>query len=366
MTPAIGRILVPALLTASLLAGCSGGAAEKAALPERTTGATIGVRVVQPSSQLSGDLVKATGKLIARNEASIGPKASGMIAQLLVDVGDTVKKGDALLRLDATSAAIAVEQAKAAVAVAEAALEVATQDLERARSLRASGGVSPAGLEKAEAGYKQADANLKQARASLRNAEKHLADHTLRAPFDGTITARLKNVGEYVSTMPATPVFGLVDENSIEVVLPVPETVIATVQPGSIVRGVVNPSGTPFEAKVRTVGTVVDAARTVEVRADLVGERHPSMRPNAIVEVDFSKDAPAAEGLFLPAQAVRRDGEKRFVWVVADGKVSRRDVEAQAMTPGVYRVLGGLDGSAQVVADDGVSLADGMAVQVLR
>ena len=365
MSPA--RILLPAFLSAGLLAGCSSSAAEKAALPERSAdAASIGVRVVQPSTELDGALVTATGRLVARNQANLAPKASGQIAAILVDVGDVVKKGDPLVRLDAAAAAIAVEQAEAAVSVAEANLAVATQDVERARSLRASGGVSPAGLEKAEAGYKQADANLKQARASLRNAEKHLADHTLRAPFDGTITARLKNVGEYVSTMPATPVFGLVDENSIEVVLPVPETVIATVQPGSIVRGVVNPSGTPFEAKVRTVGTVVDAARTVEVRADLVGERHPSMRPNAIVEVDFSKDAPAAEGLFLPAQAVRRDGEKRFVWVVADGKVSRRDVEAQAMTPGVYRVLGGLDGSAQVVADDGVSLADGMAVQVLR
>ena len=364
MTPAIGRILVPALLTASLLAGCS-GATDKAALPERTAGATVGVRVVQPSSQLSGDLVKATGKLIARNEAQIGPKASGMIAQLFVDVGDEVKKGDAMLRLDATSAAIGVEQAKAAVAVAEASLQVATQDLDRARSLRASGGVSPAGLEKADAGFKQADANLKQARAALRNAEKHLADHTLRAPFDGTVTARHKNVGEYVSTMPATPVFGLVDGSSIEVVLPVPETVIGAVAPGTIVKGVVNPSRSPFEAKVRTVGTVVSAARTVEVRADLVGERTVSMRPNAIVEVDFSSDAPAADGFFLPAQAIRREGESRFVWVVADGKVIRKDVEAQALTPGFYKV-GGIDGSAQVVADDGVSLTEGMAVQVLR
>jgi len=365
MSHAIGRFLVPSLLAAALLAGCSAGT-EKASLPEPAAGAAnVGVRVVQPETQLAGGLVKATGRLAARHESNLGPKASGSIAQLFVDVGDQVKKGDPLLRLDSTSASIAVEQATAAVAVAEANLAVAHQDVERARSLRASGGVSPAGLEKAEAGYTQAEAALKQAKAQLRNAQKVLADHTLRAPFDGVITARMKNLGEYVANMPPSPVFSLVDNTSLEVVLPVPETVVGAVQPGTTVRGVVNPAGKPFEAKVRTVGSVVDAARTVEVRADLVGERNAAMRPNAIVEVDFSTGG-SVDGLFLPAQAVRKEGEKRFVWLVAEGKVARHEIQAEAMTPGIVKVIGGLDAAAQVVADGGVSLSDGMPVQVIQ
>lgn len=364
MSPA--RILLPAFLSAGLLAGCSSSAAEKAALPERSAdAASIGVRVVQPSTELDGALVTATGRLVARNQANLAPKASGQIAAILVDVGDVVKKGDPLVRLDAAAAAIAVEQAEAAVSVAEANLAVATQDVERARSLRASGGVSPAGLEKAEAAFAQATAGLKQAQAQLRNARKHLADHTLRAPFDGKVTARLMNLGEYVTSMPPSPVIGLVDESSVEVVLPVPETVVGAVQPGSIVRGVVNPGGHPFEAKVRTVNAVVDAARTVEVRADLIGERHPAMRPNAMVEVRFST-GDAAKGLYLPAEAVRHEGDKRFVFVVADGKVSRREIEVEALTPGVVRVVRGIDAATHVVADGRSSLRDGMAVQVLR
>ncbi len=366
MSFANGRTLVPSLLLAGLLAGCSAGA-DKASLPAPAAenAANVGVRVVQPQTQLDGGLVKATGRLVARNEANLGPKASGSIAALLVDVGDKVKKGEPMLRLDSTSAAIAVEQSTAAVAVAEANLAVMKQDLERARSLSASGGVSPAGLEKAEAGYTQAEAGLKQAKAQLRNAQKHLADHTLRAPFDGVVTSRMKNLGEFVGNMPATPVYGLVDNDSLEVVLPVPETVVAAVKPGSIVRGVVNPSGNPFEAKVRTVGSVVSSARTVEVRADLTGERNDAMRPNAIVEVDFSAGE-AVAGLFLPSEAVRKDGDQRFVWLVADGKVARQEIQAEAMTPGMVRVLGGIDGAAQVVADGGVSLTDGMAVQVIK
>lgn len=365
MSTRTGRILVPAVVAAALLASCAGGG-EKASLPARDeNAASVGVRVVSPSTRLDGNLVTATGRLVARNEAVLAPKASGQIAQLLVDVGDEVKKGDPLVRLDASNAVIAVEQAEAGLAVAEANLAVASQDVERARMLSKSGGVSPAGLEKAEAGFAQAQAGLKQAKAQLRSARTFLADHTLRAPFDGRITARLMNLGEYVTSMPPSPVVALVDESSVEVVLPVPETVIGAVQPGSVVEGVVNPGGRPFQAKVRTVNSVVDQARTVEVRADLVGERHESMRPNAMVEVRFSSGTDA-QGLFLPAAAIRQEAGKRFVYVVSDGTVSRQEIQAEALTPGVVRVLGGIDGSAQVVADGRASLRDGMAVQVLR
>lgn len=359
--------LLLAGLVAVALAGCGSATAEKAALPERPAdAATVGVHVVQPSTQLDGNLVTATGRLRARNEATLSAKASGTIAAVLVDVGQKVKKGQPLLRLDDTQARIQVQQATAGRAVAQAAFDAARQDVERARQLRASGGVAQAGLDRAEAGFKQAEAGLAQATAGLRAAQKNLADHTLVAPFSGVITAKMKNAGEYVAMMPPTAVLGLTDVDDLEVVLPVPETVIAAVKPGAVVRGVVNPSGKPFEAKVRTVGEVVDQqARTVEVRADLQGERSAEMRPYAIVQVDFSQ-GDAMNGLFLPASAVKREGEKQFVWVVQAGKVARRDIGAELVTPGVVRVATGLEAGTDVVADAGAGLKDGLSVQVVR
>lgn len=365
MHRALRHFAIPNLLALGLLAGCS-ASADKAQLPPRSVeGANVAVQVIRPTTTLESDRVRATGKLVARHEAILSPKVGGPISKFYVDVGSDVKKGDPLLEIDATAAALGVEQAQAALAVAEAAYEVARQDLERARTLSTTGGVSPAGLEKAEAAYKQTEANVKQARAALRNAQRYLADHTLRAPFDGRITARLKNLGEYVAMAPSTPVLGLVDSDSLEVVLPVPETVVAAVRPGATVRGVVNPTNTPFEAKVRTVSTVVDpTSRTVEVRADLVGERTEAMRPNAIVEVHFSGGT--ADGIFLPAGSVREEGTERFVWVVEGGKAHRRKVRAETVMPGVVRILEGIDAQTVVVAQPGSILSEGLAVRTIE
>lgn len=366
MRPKLRAIILAAAALPLLAAGCNGASA-KATLPaaQGETKATLGVRVASPQTKLDSQLVRATGRLEARNEALVGPMVSGSISELLVEVGDRVKKGQPLARLDAGNVVIAVEQARAAQAVAKAGLDVSAQELERARKLRASGGVSEAGFDRAEAAHKQAVAGHKQASAAVRAAERALADHTLRAPFDGVVTAKVKNVGEYVSVMPATPVFSLVDVDSLEVVLPVPETVIAAVEPGAIVRGQISPSGQRFEAKVRTVGAVVEPqARTVEVRADLTGERSAQMRPHAIVEVDFAGDS--LSGLFISRQALRQDGEARFVWLVEGSVVTRRDVRVEPLTPGVLRVVEGLKGDEQIVVDAGAALSAGTQVRVLQ
>jgi len=364
--------LLPSLLLATLLAtslAACGQSEAKATLPATAEGgARLGVRVISPSTSVDGQLVRAMGSLKPRNEAQVSAKAGGTIQEFFADVGDDVKKGAPLARLDPANAAIMVEQAKAGLAVAEASLQSVRQDYERAKKLVESGGISQAGLDRAEAGYQQAEAGAKQAQAALQAAQRAYADHTIRAPFDGRITARLANLGEYVSVMPATPIFSLVDLNNLEVVLPVPETVVGAVRHGATVRGVVNPSGKAFEAEVTVVGAAVNPqSRTVEVRAKLVGDRSDEMRPHAIVEVDFSSQAEVGSGLFLPTQAVIREGDARFVWVVdAASKVMRRQVQAEALTPGVVRVTSGLEGSEQVVQDGSSNLQDGMQVQVIR
>lgn len=357
-------LLLPLLLLAALLAGC-GKADGKASLPTPSEIA-LGVRVVEPQSRLDDRMIRVTGRLLPKNESLVSARASGSIAELLVDVGDTVTKGQPMARLDVANVRIALEQATAAEAVAKAGFENSTLELERARKLRASGGVAQAQLDRAEAGHAQATAGLKQATAAKRAAQQALYDHTLRAPFDGRVVARLKNVGEYVSMMPATPIFSVVDVDALEVVLPVPETVIAAVSPGTTVRGMVNPSGQGFSAKVRVVGEVVDPqARTVEVRADLEGERGPQMRPHAIVEVDFVQGE-SLQGLFLPRQALRGAEEARFVWLVQDGVLVKRPIQAEVLSPGTIRVVSGLEGGERVVSDASGSFAEGMKVRALQ
>jgi hypothetical protein len=149
------------------------------------------------------------------------------------------------------------------------------------------------------------------------------------------------------------------------------------VKVGGVVKGTLNPSGAPFEAKVANLGAVIDPqSRTVEVLADVLPSRSGTkdaavVRPGALVELDFSAAAggaetPAMAGLFLPTQAVNAKGQEGYVWVVQNGKAQRRDVKVQRVLPGYVRVLEGLEAKDQVVADASLPLQDGTALQVVQ
>lgn len=356
-----GSTLLLSLLAMAL--GACSSASSKVSLPDETEDVALGVRVVMPSDRLDEGLVRVVGRIVPKREASVGAKANGTIAELLVDVGDRVKKGQVMARLDAANARIGLEQASAARAMARAGFENAKLELERARKLRETGGVAQAQLDRAEAGFQQAEASLEQATAAEKAARRMLYDHSIRAPFDGVVTARQMTIGEFVAV--AVPVFTLVDTDDLEIVLPVPETVVQAVEPGSEVSGVVNPTGHPFTARVRVVGEVIDAqGRTVDVRADLVGERASPVRPHAMVEVSFAQEQ--AHGVFLPRQALRGSDAARFVWLVEDGTLVRRDVRAEVLSPGTVRILEGLEGNETIVADTGRSFQEGMKVRPLR
>jgi len=363
----IRRMWMAAAMAAVVTTGCGKGS-NKPALPEQTGPAALGVRAITPSTELSADVTRVTGQIRSKHEAVLGPQATGTLAKMNVRVGDKVKKGQVLAVLDASNVVIAVEQARAVKQAADAALELATSTLERTRKVAESGGVAAAGLDQAVIGQKQAAAQAAQAAAALRLAEETLRDHSIIAPFDGVITSRTKNIGDSVAMTPSTPIFTLVDTSDLEVRAQVPESVVDKVNVGSKTQGTVSPSGARFEVQVAVVGEVVDVTnRTVEVLADVVGERSKALRPGALVELDFSNTGEADDkGLFLPSQAVSARGQEGFVWVVQDGTVRKRDVRVERVLPGYVRVLQGLGVDERVLADSSLDVKEGTAVRVVQ
>ncbi|ADO72335.1 efflux RND transporter periplasmic adaptor subunit [Stigmatella aurantiaca] len=373
MTKQIGvKAVLAAAMVAVTVGGCSGGANAKAALPAADSTAApnaLGVKAIAPATKLEANVMQATGQLRSKQEATLSPRASGPLTRVLVKVGDRVKKGQLLAQLDTDALQIGVEQAAAARSAGAALLDGATIDVERARKLATSGSLAQSGLDKAEVGFRQAQAQAAQASAAYKNALQALRDASIVAPFDGVITARNKNVGDMVNN--GTAIFGIVDTEGLEVRVQVPEAIIDRIQLGSVASGTLNPSGARFEAKVTTLGAVIDTqSRTVEVLADIIpGKAEATLRPGALVELDFA--AAAAEGddgksLFLPAQAVSSKGQQGYVWVVQDGRVLKRDVKVQRVLPGYVRVVEGLNSQEQVVADASLPMKDGTAVRVVQ
>jgi RND family efflux transporter MFP subunit len=357
-------IALAPLAAALALAACE--KSPRAALPAAPSAdaSAVGVKVVKPQAD-AGAVLRATGELRARNEAVLSSEASGRILRFGVDVGSRVKKGDVLMELDASTPRIQLEQARAAQAVAEAAHRSVVADLKRTEELTRGGAAAAATLEKLQIAEQQSTAALQQATVAVAAAEDQLAKNRIRAPFDGVITARLKSAGEYVAMTPPTAVLGMVELSTLELRVPVPESLVDLLAPGAILDAAVSPSGKPFQARIRTIGASVDpGARTVDVRADLVGTAFRELRPGAIVEVKLALAGVDARGVFLPAEAVQQSGGKSYVWSVASDAAHRREVEVQRLTPGTVRVLSGVGPDDRVVADGGAGLTDGARVHV--
>lgn len=362
------RKLVALALLPLAAAACSRASAERAALPLHDgTQPTAAVRVEKPLARLEGETARATGELRAKLQATISAKVSGTILNVRANVGDRVRKGAPIVELDPAMVAIQLDQARAARKVAIAARANARAELARTERLVQADAAPQATLDHVQAGSEQAEASVEQADAQVRLLEQNLRDHVLRAPFEGVVTARLKNVGDFVAMTPPSAVATVVAVDALEVRLSVPEGMVDPLRPGVALRGRAIPGNVPFEAKVTSVGATVDPqTRAVEVLADVrATDRGRVLRSGGLAEVDLGGSS-AGEGPFVRAQAVVREGEKRFVWVVEGGAAKKREVHAEPVTPQWARVRAGLGADDAVVVEGVAGLAEGTRVAVAR
>jgi RND family efflux transporter MFP subunit len=350
---------IAAALAAVLVAAC-GSHGEKAKLPEAAP-AGRAVHVGTPATRLETGLARATGTVRAKEEAILSAKGSGQIHKVLVQVGDRVRAGQALVEMDPVNARINVDNAVAAERLAAANLAAAEREVSRSKMLYEAQSLPEAGYDRVKTARDVAAAQLEQAQAGLKAARQMLADTVIVAPFPGVVTAKFHNAGDTVTMMPVTPILALTDVDHLEVRLAAPESIESFVRPGQVVEGVLTPSGQRFQAKVRVKGSVVDPqSRTIEVLADVLPVKGPAIRPGALANVDFGAFG-EKEGLYLPAGAVRTDADGAHVLLAAGGKAERRNVRVASLNPGTVLVKGGLPADAVVILDPG-TLRPGDAV----
>ncbi|MEO1719743.1 MAG: efflux RND transporter periplasmic adaptor subunit, partial [Pseudomonadota bacterium] len=169
-----------------------------------------------------------TGTVRATDRAQLAFEVTGDIAAILVKVGDTVKAGDVLARLDETPLRLAVAERDARVAEARAVLEEARADFRRQRSLFRRKVIAEARLERAQLSLSTAASRLKSAEAARKTAEDSLASTILRAPFDARVSAQLREASEIA--MAGSPVLELEGLTSgRELIVNLPEEVVSRI-----------------------------------------------------------------------------------------------------------------------------------------
>jgi membrane fusion protein, multidrug efflux system len=209
---------------------------------------------------------QTSGTASAARTSQLAAKGSGILRSIKVREGDRVKAGQVLCVLDASNASLRSEAARADHAQAIAALEDAKRDMDRVEQLADAGALPEQTMDKARLGMRIAKLRADAAAVGVRMAQQSLADATLRAPFDGVITKVLSEEGQYVTSMPPSPVFILVDTDALEVRISIPERKISQIRVGQPVRVELPAVNVTREAKVDRMAEVIDpVTRSAEV-----------------------------------------------------------------------------------------------------
>jgi HlyD family secretion protein len=321
----------------------------------------LSVATVQPQRSTLPVAVSANGNIAAWQEAIVGAESNGWrLAEVRVNVGDVVRKGQVLATFAADMAQADLAQIRASVAEAEATLAEAAANAERARGLQTSGALSAQQINQYMTAERTAAARLEAQRAAARVQQLRLAQTQVLAPDSGVISARSATVGAVVPA--GQELFRLIRQGRLEWRAEIASTDLAAIKPGQPVR--LSPAGaSPVVGKVRMVAPTVEASTR-----------------NGLVYVDLPAPGAAKAGMFargefeigqtsaltLPQSAVLlRDG---FAWVFvvgADSKVAQSKVKVGRRVGERIEVLDGLDPAARVVASGGGFLADGDTVRVV-
>jgi RND family efflux transporter MFP subunit len=283
------------------------------------------------------------GTLAAEQSASVGFKVGGKIGSLKVKVGDQVKAGALLATLDATEAGAQAAASAAQVRAAEAQLALAQDSERRTQAMMQSGSFAEASGVQSVQQRALALAQLDAAKAQQSLAKVSLGNHTLTAPFSGTVTKVPDGIGEVVA--PGMPLFEVVNTKVLKLSTTVSEHDANLLQPGAPVELVVE-SGKATGRVSAVLGTIDQHTRRVPVEASF--DNPGFLRAGAFVQarVDAKKEISV---LKLPHEVLRPGSQDEAMAVAEGGKLEVRRLVLSVDKDGSLLVRGGLNPNDKLV-----------------
>lgn len=341
-----------------LLAAVVGGAAWLVLnRPWEPKPAIVGVEVVTegPASRV----LAINGRVKPTEQVEISSTVSGRILSVAAAEGELVTEGTPLLVIDDTQQRATVAQARSQLNGAEAQRNKAQVDLERAEALTAS--VSQRSLDDARLAAETAQEEVDRLSSLLDQAEDLLAQHIVKAPFDGTILSRGADAGQVVSS--STPLFLIADLATLHAEASVDELYASEMRRGLPVMA--RPAGHSelIEGEVIHVSPSVDAStggRLVRVSLPGAGERNLPVGLTVMLNIEVEARDNA---ITIPREALAAAGQPA-VYVVEDGRAVLRPVQYIDWPSDRLMVTQGLSGGETLIVDSTLVEADGALVAV--
>lgn len=376
-------------------------AAEAAAAEAAAKAAPIAIKTAPADTKMVPRAIDITGSLVPDETINVTSEVQGRVAEIRYDFGQSVKKGDVVVQIDKTDYQIQVDRTRAALAQALARVgldpsqeDATPKDTPAVRSARAQ-------YEDAQHKYQNAKklvetgdipterfveieklvnsrrgsldgaldqmrtdlANVMVIRAEKRLAEKRLADTTIRAPFDGMVSAKAVSAGQFVKDN--TVLLTIVKSWPLRLRLDVPEVATAHVFTGLVLTFTTEAlPGKEFQATVTNVNPSLDArARALTAEARIVSGP-PGLRPGMFVQVKLviAKGAPIVT---VPNEALYNVAGLYKVFTVAGGKVREHRIDPGQTGEGWVEIPGGLIAAgSQVAVSNLANLTDNALVTV--
>ncbi|MDP2370985.1 efflux RND transporter periplasmic adaptor subunit [Rhodoferax sp.] len=371
LTPAALAVLalaVAAALAVALLVARSPQAAPTtkpgAAAPSKPA---LTVTTTQAQASALPIHLSANGNVAAWQEASVGAESSGLrLAEVLVNVGDVVQRGQLLARFADDSVQADVAQARAGVAEATAMALEATANADRVRALQNTGTFSGQQINQYLTAEQTAKARVESAKAALASQQLRLRNTQVLAPDGGVISARSATVGAVLAN--GTELFRLIRQGRLEWRAEVTATELGQVAPGTAVT-VTSASGAQLRGRVRMVAPTVDPqTRSGLVYVDLPADGKAGVasgfKSGMFARGEF--ELGQSNALTVPQQSVVvRDGFSYVFRMGPDQRVNQLKVQIGRRVAERVEVLGGLDAQAVLVASGAGFLNDGDLVKVV-
>lgn len=340
--------------------GVAGGPPEGGGVPAGPPPANVRVALAQ--TQSLRQRIAVVGRLHELQRATVAAEVEGKVLEVPVREGDPVIAGQTVLaRIDGVWAEQNLRRAQADVAAAQATLDQSELDLTYLQQLREAQSAKPKEVDDMRAKVASDRARLSSANADLDRAEREIERLVVLAPFDGTVTRKITEVGQWVA--PGDGIVEVISQGRVDAVADVPEQVIDRIKLGDTAAVVVDPLGLTVEGEVVAINpNGQNTARTFPVKVRL-DDRGGQLKPGMSVTLWLPIGAEAAY-LTVPHDAVTYTVDGKHVWVGVPGGAGSPMPNAVSVAVRPLFAQGDRVAVEPLRASDGSVLVDGATVVV--
>ncbi len=321
-----GLALIASLLLGAVFLGAQAEGETRDAPP---IGVVVQKVALTKSTRIATDYA---GNINARRTSALGFERGGLVVEMLTDLGQYVRKGDVLARLDTRAQRADLAAARASVRQVEAQRQIAASTQKRQKALLAKGHISAQRLEEIDANLAAAEAAKHVAQAQVQTLQARLALSSIIAPYDGIIAERYIDEGAIAA--PGAMALSLVEDGVLEVRVGLPASRLVNINIGDIYD--FNTAQSVFKARLRGLSGQLDSAtQTISAVFDVIAEQSqlvPGQTARLSLGVPLEQ-----QGFWVPLNALRED--RRGLWSLYALDSEAGNAGRYILTPRLVEIL---------------------------